>query len=79
MPVFRELSAVCRHCSLFTAKPVLHRKAEDSLKQDLLALYRDLTLLQNFAIVNYTAVVKVRSGMAFPPARSRCYSCACLS
>lgn len=57
----------------FAAKPVLDRKAEDSLKRDLLALYRDLTLLQNFAILNYTAVVKVCCGMPFPPAPSRCY------
>ncbi|CAN0111772.1 unnamed protein product, partial [Laminaria digitata] len=41
------------------AKPVLDKKAEDTLKRALLALYRDLTLLQNFAIVNYTAVVKI--------------------
>lgn len=44
---------------LFVASPALSKKAEGSLKRALLDLYRDLTLLQNFAIVNYTAVVKV--------------------
>lgn len=43
----------------FSAKPQLDKKREESLKRALLDLYRDLTLLQNFAIVNYTAVVKV--------------------
>lgn len=43
----------------FSAKPQLNKKREESLKRALLDLYRDLTLLQNFAIVNYTAVVKV--------------------
>lgn len=41
------------------AKPQLDKKREESLKRALLDLYRDLTLLKNFAIVNYTAVVKV--------------------
>ncbi|CAN0054746.1 unnamed protein product, partial [Ectocarpus sp. 6 AP-2014] len=41
------------------SKPKLDKKREDSLKRALLDLYRDLTLLQNFAIVNYTAVVKI--------------------
>eukprot|EP00752_Nemacystus_decipiens_P005274 g4784.t1 len=41
------------------AKPKLDKKREDSLKRALLDLYRDLTLLKNFAIVNYTAVVKI--------------------
>lgn len=38
----------------------LSRREEESLKRVLLDVYRNLTLLQNFAIVNYTAVVKVR-------------------
>lgn len=49
----------CSAASLPLAKPKLNKKREDSLKRALLDLYRDLTLLQNFAIVNYTAVVKV--------------------
>lgn len=73
--LFCILPGASRRCGalLLAAKPVLDRKAEDKLKRDVLALYRDLTLLQNFAIVNYTAVVKVWCGMSFPPARSRCY------
>ncbi len=43
------------------AKPKLDRKQEDSLKRAMLDLYRDLTLLDNFTIVNYTAVIKVPS------------------
>ncbi|CAM9832553.1 unnamed protein product [Pylaiella littoralis] len=41
------------------AKPQLDRKSEDSLRRALLDLYRNLTLLQNFAIINYTAVIKI--------------------
>ena len=58
-PVVAMLPRPC-----IAAKPFLDKKAEESLKRALLALYRDLTLLQNFAILNYTAVVKVGCGVA---------------
>lgn len=58
-PVPASLSCVVPPASLPSAKPKLDKKREDSLKRALLDLYRDLKLLQNFAIVNYTAVVKV--------------------
>lgn len=40
-------------------KPVLNKKEQDMLRRDLLGLYRDFMLLKNFAVINYTAVVKV--------------------
>lgn len=42
-----------------TEKPVLNKKEQDMLRRDLLGLYRDFVLLKNFAVINYTAVVKV--------------------
>lgn len=40
-------------------KPVLDKMEEEKVRRDLLDLYRDLVLLKNFAIINYTAVVKI--------------------